>query len=180
MKLLLILLVIVLLGAVAATMALQMPGRSYRGAPAPADASVADELRRDVVALASGSRSTVTPEALRAAAAHIEKAFADAGLRPSRQTYAVEGVECARAEGRPLADVVVRRVQDGEVVASLSEVMTLLWRYCDFEVTVGGGRPYLFSHLDQSETGFSFGPAWKAPDAFYDELWRHLDEVMKQ
>lgn len=85
----------------------------------------------------------------------------------------------ARAEERPLADVVVRRVQDDVVVPSLSEVMTPLWRYYDFEVTLGGGRPYLFVHLAEGGTGFSFGPAWQAPDAFYDAFWAHLDEVMR-
>ena len=95
----------------------------------------------------------------------------------------------ARSEGRPLADLVLRRVQDDEVVAraasrdellpALREFLTLLWRYCDFEVTIAGGRPYAFNHLGESD-GFSFGPAWKAPDAFYDELWENLREAGRE
>lgn len=100
MKLLLILLGVLVVVIAVSVVALQMPGRSHRGAlPAPADTSAAVELRRDVVALASGEpRNVVIPESLHAAAAHIEKSFADAGFKPSRQTYTVEGVECANIE----------------------------------------------------------------------------------
>jgi Zn-dependent M28 family amino/carboxypeptidase len=96
---------------------IRMPGRSYTGALEPLDAegaARADRLRADVHGLAGeiGERSVRRPKGLNAAARRIGDALQAAGLKPSSQTFMVEGVPCenvdATIEGsdRP-ADIVV-------------------------------------------------------------------------
>ena len=76
-----------------------MPGRSQRGplaALTPDEQAPARELRRDVevLAVAIGPRGLLNPSSLRAAAAHIETEFREAGYAVERQTYAVRGQTC--------------------------------------------------------------------------------------
>lgn len=69
-------------------------------APSPsATASLPDRLRRDVTALADlGPRNTGRPEALRAAARHLERRFGQMGLPVTRQEFDAAGVRVANLE----------------------------------------------------------------------------------
>ena len=65
---------------------LRMPGRSFRGAAAPAERRLVDELRADVYHLAGtiGERNLIAaPEALDETARWIEESFRRAGYQPA-------------------------------------------------------------------------------------------------
>jgi hypothetical protein len=97
---------------------IRMPGRSHVGPLPPLDASglaLRDALARDVEALAGriGPRSTRLPQALAAAADHLERELAGAGYAPRRQWFEADGVRCCNLEaelagrGRPEEIVIV-------------------------------------------------------------------------
>lgn len=80
-----------------------MPGESFQGPLpplTPAQASSAEQLRRDVVALASGvgERNLDHPERLAAAEELLAAALSRAGYAPRRHVYQVNGVDCANLE----------------------------------------------------------------------------------
>ena len=82
---------------------LSMPGRSHQGAlPAltPAEVDLRDREGADLSHLTGdiGERNTLHPEALAAAAGWIEAELRAAGYSPERQTYAVDGLDCANVE----------------------------------------------------------------------------------
>ena len=87
-------------GTVAWWYLIRMPGTSYEGAPVAPDATLEDELRRDVKRLAGGigSRCVHTPEGLAAAADWIEGQLKAAGYAVARQVFDVDGVACANVE----------------------------------------------------------------------------------
>jgi len=75
-----------------------MPGESHRGPLPPltdAQTALADELRRDVVALSTtiGERNHRHPERYLEAAQYIEQQFEQAGFTPSRHTCTITGAE---------------------------------------------------------------------------------------
>jgi len=82
---------------------IRMPLKSHRG-PLPALtvalADLREALRRDVERLAGeiGERNVFKPDKLRAATAHVERAFASAGFKVSRQSYEVHGELCHNLE----------------------------------------------------------------------------------
>ncbi|HVR40375.1 MAG TPA: M28 family peptidase [Thermoanaerobaculia bacterium] len=86
-----------------------MPGRSYRGVLPTAtreQRALAEELRRDVVALSAfAPRSTYAPHELRAASRYLEREL------PAKQEYVVDGVVCENLEieirGTTRADEIV-------------------------------------------------------------------------
>lgn len=82
---------------------IRMPGESFHGPLAdlsPRQASLKDELRRDVehLALAIGERNLKRYPALIRAADYVEGELAAAGLEPQRQSFAVRGLECFNLE----------------------------------------------------------------------------------
>lgn len=99
-----------LIGGIAASCAISMPGRSHAG-PLPAlsamQLSLADELRADVEMLAGtiGERNVFHPEKLAAAEAYLTAELARAGYTVNKQVFTVRGVECANIEAEiPAAD----------------------------------------------------------------------------
>jgi Zn-dependent M28 family amino/carboxypeptidase len=79
--------VLLLIMTVAWRSMMGMPGRSWRGTLPPLSESqraIAAELRRDVLAIASGEPRSV-PETLAPAAAYIERELIAAGYKPVRQ-----------------------------------------------------------------------------------------------
>ena len=78
---------------------IRMPGRSFRGTP-PAltseELALRDELRNDVQKIAGeiGERNLEHFEQLQEAASYLERALTDAGLKPFRQGYQVDGKLC--------------------------------------------------------------------------------------
>jgi len=75
---------------------LQMPGRSFSGAAPPPAIELQDALRHDVTALAAiGPRSVDTPDAYARAAGFIEESLRASGYATSRETFTVDGVDCA-------------------------------------------------------------------------------------
>ena len=96
--------VLVLVLAMAWWTMIRMPGKSYRGDLPAADdglASLAGELRRDVVRLAVeiGERNVLNrPRQLSQAADWIEAELAAAGCHPQRQEYQVPGGPCWNLE----------------------------------------------------------------------------------
>jgi hypothetical protein len=97
-----LLILLVVLAAAGAAVWLLVARRAARPLLAPSTAvqlSTAATLRKDVEALAAlGPRNVFRPEALDAAAAHIERSFVAAGYRPLRQIYEVAGVHCSNIE----------------------------------------------------------------------------------
>ncbi|MCC6678769.1 MAG: M28 family peptidase [Phycisphaerales bacterium] len=103
-------LVLGLIGGIAASCAIRMPGRSFAG-PLPAmsamQLSLADELRADVEMLAGaiGERNVFHPEKLAAAEAYLTAELARAGYTVKKQVFTVRGVACANIEAEiPAAD----------------------------------------------------------------------------
>jgi hypothetical protein len=102
----LVVFIIIAAGMIVAACAvlLRMPGRSHRGTPplmTAAQRALRDEIQRDVQTLAGdiGERNMLSaPEAYGRAADFIERAFAEAGYTPRRQTFEVDGVPCANVE----------------------------------------------------------------------------------
>ncbi len=83
--------------------AVKMPGKSHVGPLpplTPAQAELRDALRRDVEILAEqiGERNLLHPPRLRAAAEHIEKSLAKAGLKPKRHPYSIGDEDCWNIE----------------------------------------------------------------------------------
>jgi len=83
---------------------IRMPGKSFRGQPAPLSAEqlkLEVELRADVEKLASeiGQRNLRTYSQLTAAADFIERSFSAAGLGSRREGYEVGGRTCDNIEG---------------------------------------------------------------------------------
>ena len=81
----------------------KMPGKSYTGPLPPltdAEGLLRDELVRDVEKLAGeiGEKSVWQYKNLTAAADFIESSLIEAGCRPSRQNYQVEGKTCWNIE----------------------------------------------------------------------------------
>lgn len=78
-----------------------VPGRSHDG-PLPAlteaEADLVPHLRGHVEAIASEPHNTAHPEALRAAAAYIERTLTDLGYAPESQRYTADGVEVRNIE----------------------------------------------------------------------------------
>lgn len=98
-----ILLTIVIAGVVAWRVMLWTPGESFAGSlpPLPPEAAtLADELRRDVVRLAGdiGERNVSRYPQLIKAANYIETQLRAAGYEVSRQVYEVDGLECYNIE----------------------------------------------------------------------------------
>jgi hypothetical protein len=87
---------LVTMGVMGTWLGCGMPGKSFSGALppiTPAQASLAEALRRDVTKLAGeiGHRDMAHPEGLARAAEHIEGEWRAAGLVPRRQAYEVDG-----------------------------------------------------------------------------------------
>ena len=82
---------------------LRMPGPNIHG-PIPllteSQQTLRDALWQDVTELAGniGERNVMHPRALADAARYIERAFADAGYTPARQTFVADGVSCSNIE----------------------------------------------------------------------------------
>lgn len=96
--------IVVLIAIVAVIFLTRMPGRSFRGSSpplSPSQSALRDALRADVVKLAGeiGERNVILSGPYAEAAKWIEQSLAAAGCVTSRQTYIVEGVECANVEG---------------------------------------------------------------------------------
>ena len=54
-----------------------------------------------------------------------------------------------------------------DFLPSLREFVSLRYRYSTFVVWLNGtGGKYVFSNLAEDADGFSFGPAWSAPEGF--------------
>ena len=91
---------------------LRMPGPNIHG-PIPllteSQQTLRDALRQDVTELAGniGERNVMHPQALADAARYIERAFADAGYTPARQTFVADGVSCSNIEVLGGAEIVV-------------------------------------------------------------------------
>jgi hypothetical protein len=80
-----------------------MPGKSHQGFIPPLNArerEITRQLREDVQKLAFeiGERHVQKPEALAAAATHLEASFLKTGYSVRRQTYQVDGVTCTNLE----------------------------------------------------------------------------------
>jgi len=94
-----------------------MPGRSHRGPLPPLtaeEAALRGRLERHVRTLAGdiGERHVRRPEALEAAARHIERAFRDAGYAPAAQPFeaggmTVRNIDADRAGGARAGEIVV-------------------------------------------------------------------------
>jgi hypothetical protein len=85
---------IVLLGSAALWYSLHVPGRSHRGPIPPAspeEISLAANLKRHVVAIASRPHNVMHYEALEAAAVYIEQALRGLGYTVTPQIYEVDG-----------------------------------------------------------------------------------------
>jgi len=92
----------------------RMPGASHTGPLPPlseAQRTLAEELRRDVVRLASdiGVRNTDAPAGLHAAREFVREQFASAGYAVREETWLERGVECANlvAERRGSDEIVL-------------------------------------------------------------------------
>lgn len=91
-----------------------VPGESWRGAwppLAPAEAALADRLRKHVAAVASAEHNTRTPKSLEAAARYIEAELRAAGYAVRAQSYdsgdgVVRNLEAVRAGREPRAIVI--------------------------------------------------------------------------
>jgi peptidase M28-like protein len=121
---------VVCLGVGSCALWISMPGRSHAGALpplAPADRELAETLRRDVTALASGigERSVAHPRGLRAAADFVAQALGEAGLAVKRLPFVVEHVDCENVEGE---------VPGG---AAAQDIVVLGAHYDSVEGTVG-------------------------------------------
>lgn len=90
-------LIFVLIGAACYWTFFAMPGRSYTGVVVVQNSELSAELRRHVEMLATkiGPRGTFKPDAYAAAAAYIEDEFRQMGYEPVRQDYEAGGMTCA-------------------------------------------------------------------------------------
>ncbi|HUP50202.1 MAG TPA: M28 family peptidase [Thermoanaerobaculia bacterium] len=99
MRLVLVAVVVALAGAAVWYLATRSAPRPRLSPPTPRQAELARLLRSDVEALtALGPRNVFRPEALEAAARHIERSFLAAGYEPMRQTYQLGTVSSSNVE----------------------------------------------------------------------------------
>jgi hypothetical protein len=92
-----------------------VPGRSHAGPLRPltrAEAALAAELRSDVEVIAAGPRNIAHPEALEAAARHLETALAGLGYAVKRQSFRagdaeVRNIEAVLDPASPAAETLV-------------------------------------------------------------------------
>lgn len=90
-------------GAAGWKLMIEMPGRSYQGAPpalAEEEISLRDELRRDVehLAVTIGERNITRYPALCQAANYLESQFLKVGYEVDRQTYEARELECCNLQ----------------------------------------------------------------------------------